>query len=48
MIVRVPMLATRPSAASMTSYGSDLILARLQKLHPRMIDLSLGRIERLA
>ncbi len=31
----------------MTSYGSDLILARLRGLHPRRIDLSLGRIERL-
>ncbi|HEX5796175.1 MAG TPA: hypothetical protein VFY19_10045, partial [Geminicoccaceae bacterium] len=31
----------------MTSYGSDLILARLQGLHPKTIDLSLGRIERL-
>ncbi len=31
----------------MTSYGSDLILARLRRLHPRAIDLSLGRIERL-
>jgi dihydrofolate synthase/folylpolyglutamate synthase len=30
-----------------TSYGSDLILARLQGLHPKTIDLSLGRIERL-
>ena len=32
----------------MTSYGSDLILARLQGLHPKTIDLSLGRIERLS
>ncbi len=31
----------------MTSYGSDLILARLRGLHPRRIDLSLGRLERL-
>ncbi len=31
----------------MTSYGSDLILARLRGLHPRAIDLSLGRLERL-
>jgi dihydrofolate synthase / folylpolyglutamate synthase len=30
-----------------TSFGSDLILARLQGLHPKAIDLSLGRIERL-
>jgi dihydrofolate synthase/folylpolyglutamate synthase len=30
-----------------TSFGSELILARLQGLHPRTIDLSLGRIERL-
>lgn len=34
-------------AAVLTSYGSDLILARLQGLHPKTIDLSLGRIERL-
>jgi dihydrofolate synthase/folylpolyglutamate synthase len=32
---------------AVTSYGSDLILARLRGLHPRSIDLSLGRIERL-
>jgi len=31
----------------MTSFGSDLILARLQNLHPKRIDLSLGRLERL-
>jgi dihydrofolate synthase / folylpolyglutamate synthase len=31
----------------MTSFGSDLILARLRGLHPKAIDLSLGRIERL-
>lgn len=31
----------------MTSFASDLILARLQQLHPKSIDLSLGRIERL-
>jgi dihydrofolate synthase/folylpolyglutamate synthase len=30
-----------------TSFGVDLILARLRGLHPRAIDLSLGRIERL-
>jgi dihydrofolate synthase/folylpolyglutamate synthase len=30
-----------------TSFGSDLILARLRGLHPRAIDLSLARIERL-
>jgi dihydrofolate synthase/folylpolyglutamate synthase len=30
-----------------TQFGSDLILARLQTLHPKSIDLSLGRIERL-
>jgi dihydrofolate synthase/folylpolyglutamate synthase len=28
-------------------FGSDLILARLQTLHPKSIDLSLGRMERL-
>ena len=33
--------------AAVTSYGSDLILARLRGLHPRRIDLSLGRIESL-
>ena len=39
----------RPAAetAPVTSYGSDLILARLRGLHPKTIDLSLGRIERL-
>jgi dihydrofolate synthase/folylpolyglutamate synthase len=31
----------------MTRFGSDLILARLRGLHPKTIDLSLGRIERL-
>jgi dihydrofolate synthase / folylpolyglutamate synthase len=31
----------------MTTFGSDLILARLHGLHPKAIDLSLGRIERL-
>jgi dihydrofolate synthase/folylpolyglutamate synthase len=30
-----------------TSFDSELILARLRGLHPRTIDLSLGRIERL-
>jgi dihydrofolate synthase/folylpolyglutamate synthase len=30
-----------------TSFGSELILARLQGLHPKVIDLSLERIERL-
>jgi dihydrofolate synthase / folylpolyglutamate synthase len=30
-----------------TRFGSDLILARLQGLHPKIIDLSLERIERL-
>jgi dihydrofolate synthase / folylpolyglutamate synthase len=32
---------------SVTSFGSELILARLQGLHPKAIDLSLDRIERL-
>ena len=31
----------------MTQFGSDLILARLQTLHPKSIDLSLGRLLRL-
>ncbi len=31
----------------MTEFGSDLILARLQTLHPKAIDLSLGRLQRL-
>jgi dihydrofolate synthase/folylpolyglutamate synthase len=30
-----------------TTFGSELILARLQGLHPKVIDLSLERIERL-
>ena len=31
----------------MASLASDLILARLHALHPKSIDLSLGRVERL-
>ena len=31
----------------MTSFDSELILARLHGLHPKVIDLSLERIERL-
>lgn len=31
----------------MTEFSSDLILARLQTLHPKSIDLSLGRLQRL-
>ncbi len=31
----------------MTSFTSELVLARLQALHPKSIDLSLGRIRRL-
>ena len=31
----------------MTSPASDQILARLHQLHPKSIDLSLGRVERL-
>jgi dihydrofolate synthase/folylpolyglutamate synthase len=31
----------------MPQRGSDLILERLKQLHPKLIDLSLGRIERL-
>ncbi len=31
----------------MTSVNSDIILARLQRLHPKAIDLSLGRVQRL-
>lgn len=31
----------------MTAFGSDLILARLMQLHPKKIDLSLDRIQRL-
>ena len=31
----------------MPSLASDLILARLHALHPKSIDLSLGRVERL-
>ncbi len=31
----------------MTTFGSDLILARLERLHPKKIDLSLGRMELL-
>ncbi len=31
----------------MTTFGSELILARLHALHPKVIDLSLERVERL-
>lgn len=31
----------------MTRAGSDVVLERLSRLHPKLIDLSLGRIERL-
>ncbi len=31
----------------MMEAASDIVLARLQRLHPKLIDLSLGRIERL-
>ncbi len=31
----------------MTRAGSDIVLERLSRLHPKLIDLSLGRIERL-
>jgi dihydrofolate synthase / folylpolyglutamate synthase len=34
-------------AGPVTSFSSDLILERLRALHPRAIDLSLARIERL-
>jgi dihydrofolate synthase/folylpolyglutamate synthase len=34
-------------AGRVTSFSSDLILERLRALHPRAIDLSLARIERL-
>jgi dihydrofolate synthase / folylpolyglutamate synthase len=30
-----------------TAAGSDLVLERLSRLHPKLIDLSLGRVERL-
>jgi dihydrofolate synthase / folylpolyglutamate synthase len=35
------------SATSMPGAGSDRILERLGRLHPKLIDLSLGRVERL-
>ena len=41
------MTITRAKTALMMSVSSDLILARLQRLHPKAIDLSLGRLERL-
>ena len=31
----------------MSEAGSDVVLARLMRLHPKLIDLSLGRVERL-
>ncbi len=39
------LTAERPPAAKSTS--SDALLDRLTRLHPKLIDLSLGRIERL-
>ena len=33
--------------ATVTKSGSDAILARLLDLHPKLVDLSLGRVERL-
>ena len=39
------MSATTPGGA--TAATSDSVLARLTRLHPKLIDLSLGRIERL-
>ena len=42
-ITRNPATATSPSDA----IRSDAILERLSRLHPKVIDLSLGRIERL-
>ncbi|MHA1537842.1 MAG: bifunctional folylpolyglutamate synthase/dihydrofolate synthase [Alphaproteobacteria bacterium] len=46
-----PPLATDPDlkgeATARGETGLDRVLARVQRLHPRVIDLSLGRIERL-
>jgi len=46
-----PASRTEPAGAAQTPYVSekslDEALARVQRLHPRVIDLSLGRIERL-
>src|SRR5690606_2936690 len=36
-----------PGATAVTSFGSELILARLHGLHPKVIDLSLERTGRL-
>src|SRR5690606_9871565 len=36
-----------PEAESAMTRASDLVLARLMSLHPKIIDLSLGRVERL-
>src|SRR5207244_981894 len=35
------------AGGAVTMAGSDRVLARLMQLHPKLIDLSLGRIERL-
>jgi dihydrofolate synthase / folylpolyglutamate synthase len=40
-------LSISQRAGAVTSFSSDLILERLRGLHPRAIDLSLARIERL-
>ncbi|HZD25479.1 MAG TPA: bifunctional folylpolyglutamate synthase/dihydrofolate synthase, partial [Alphaproteobacteria bacterium] len=37
----------RPAAATDTVQSQEAVLARLERLHPRLIDLSLSRIERL-
>src|SRR3984893_11079098 len=37
----------RPEGGAVTAQPSDQILERLGRLHPKLIDLSLGRIERL-
>ncbi len=41
------MIAGPAAPGVATTGGSDLILERLMALHPKVIDLSLGRIERL-
>lgn len=41
------MLLPLKAKTTVTTNGSDAILARLLDLHPKLVDLSLGRVERL-
>ncbi|MGF1592375.1 MAG: bifunctional folylpolyglutamate synthase/dihydrofolate synthase [Kiloniellaceae bacterium] len=43
----MPPAVDAPAAAAASGKSSDAVLDRLTRLHPKVIDLSLGRIERL-